>query len=362
MTLFKVDRTDKSKSLDSSNFMSQQQKPLPPKGIVPLPVDPPTKNVMSTPIVSGTKSLPSRNISLKQLPIPSNMLVPDVITPKHSSASARPPNVRSMSAHQSMNGRPISFQQQQQQQQPPLPSNSLYLQQQQNLSVSSPNLATKKPSFMRSVMAAVSSPRSSFRQSKINTKQSLESEGDHPSLRSPRSKQSLQNMSTVSLDQQIPTDYSASLRRYSAANVAEPAVPPQHLGIPPPQSPFGPRSSFINNQSTPSFISSANSSSQSSLALTPPLSRSSSPGSMTPVIVNRYATPSSSSSEDLGSPPESVSSLFFNTSHRLNFFYYFSLIFLHKQIQSNMSYTPTTKLKYFTGKMNLGMQLRKIVF
>ncbi|KAI7888623.1 uncharacterized protein EV154DRAFT_425433, partial [Mucor mucedo] len=137
-------------------------------------------------------------------------------------------------------------------QQPPLPSNSPYLQQQQNLSVSSPNLATKKPSFMRSVIAAVSSPRSSF-----------------------------------------------------PANGAEPPVQPQHLGIPPPQSPFGPRSSFINNHSTPSFISSANSSSQSSLALTPPLSRSSSPGSMTPVIVNRYATPSSSSSEDLGSPPDS---------------------------------------------------------
>lgn len=305
MTLFKVDHTDKSKSVDSSNFVSQRQQSL-PKGIVPLPVDPPMKNVMSAPIVSGTKSLPSRNISLKQLPIPSNMLVPDVITPNSTSASSRPPNVRSMSAHQSMNGRPISFQQQQQQQ-PPLPSNSPYLQQQQNLSVSSPNLATKKPSFMRSVIAAVSSPRSSFRQSKISTKQNIESEGDHPSLRSPRSKQSLQNMSTVSLDQQTPNDYGASLRRFSAANGAEPPVQPQHLGIPPPQSPFGPRSSFINNHSTPSFISSANSSSQSSLALTPPLSRSSSPGSMTPVIVNRYATPSSSSSEDLGSPPDSVS-------------------------------------------------------
>ncbi|KAI9260438.1 hypothetical protein EDC94DRAFT_520246 [Helicostylum pulchrum] len=142
-------------------------------------------------------------------------------------------------------------------QQHPMPTtnnnnNSPYLQQNSPMSASSPTLPSKKPSFMRSVMAAVTSPRSSF-----------------------------------------------------PANPSEPPVPPQHLAIPPPQSPFSQRGSFINNQSTSSFISSVNSSSQSSLTLTPPLSRSSSPGSMTPVILSRYTTPSSSSSEDLGSPPES---------------------------------------------------------
>lgn len=169
---------------------------------------------------------------------------------------------------------------------------------------------TKKPSFMRSVMAAVSN-RSSLRHSKSNLKPSIDSvlSSSTPNLKGPPSKNAMQNMSTVSLDQQTlkrPTD-PALMRRYSAANLTteqqQPPLPPQHLTIPSQQqSPFIQRSSFINNHSTPSFASS-----QSSLALTPPLSRSSSPGSMTPVGLSRYQTPSSSSSEDLGSPPESVS-------------------------------------------------------
>lgn len=248
----------------------------------------------TTAIISGTKSLPSRNISLKQLPIPSNMLLPDVITPNNTTinsnnttttinnSTTRPPNVRSLSAHQSMNGRPISFQQQQQQ--PPLPSNSPYLQQDSPMSASSPNLASsKKPSFMRSIMTAVTSPRSSFRQSKLTSKKSLDTIQRNSSM-------SPQSLSAVSLDRAA----------------AEAPIPPQHLTIPPPQSPFASR---VNNQSTSSFISSVNSSSQSSLpTMTPPLSRSSSPGSVTPVNTNRYTSPpsSSSSSEDLGSPPESV--------------------------------------------------------
>lgn len=319
MTLFKVDHTDKTESLDnqllpavpsfsSSNYnttatnFSFDQKSLPP------PPPPPLTPNKST-IISGTKSLPSRNISLKQLPIPSNMLVPDVITPNNN----RPPNVRSLSAHQSMNGRPISYQQQQQQQQHPMPTtnnNSPYLQQNSQMSASSPNLPSKKPSFMRSVMAAVTSPRSSFRQSKLSSKQVADNLPRATSMAGPlNSKPSQQSISAHSFDQ----------NRYSAANASEPPVPPQHLAIPPPQSPFSQRGSFINNQSTSSFISSVNSSSQSSLTLTPPLSRSSSPGSMTPVILSRYTTPSSSSSEDLGSPPESVS-FFFSPGALLPFF------------------------------------------
>ncbi|KAG2232672.1 hypothetical protein INT48_006851 [Thamnidium elegans] len=296
LTLFKVDHTDKIESVDkqllpavpsfSSNYntnFSFDQKSLPP---------PPPPTNKST-IISGTKSLPSRNISLKQLPIPSNMLVPDVITPNNN----RPPNVRSLSAHQSMNGRPISYQQQQQHPMPPTNNNSPYLQQNSPMSTSSPNLPSKKPSFMRSVMTAVTSPRSSFRQSKLSSKQLVEPNNlpRTNSMAGPlNSKPSQQSISALSFDQ----------NRYSAASASEPPVLPQHLAIPPPQSPFSQRGSFINNQSTSSFISSVNSSSQSSLTLTPPLSRSSSPGSMTPVILSRYTTPSSSSSEDLGSPPE----------------------------------------------------------
>ncbi|KAI8095413.1 hypothetical protein BDF21DRAFT_405825 [Thamnidium elegans] len=292
-----VDHTDKIESVDkqllpavpsfSSNYntnFSFDQKSLPP---------PPPPTNKST-IISGTKSLPSRNISLKQLPIPSNMLVPDVITPNNN----RPPNVRSLSAHQSMNGRPISYQQQQQHPMPPTNNNSPYLQQNSPMSTSSPNLPSKKPSFMRSVMTAVTSPRSSFRQSKLSSKQLVEPNNlpRTNSMAGPlNSKPSQQSISALSFDQ----------NRYSAASASEPPVLPQHLAIPPPQSPFSQRGSFINNQSTSSFISSVNSSSQSSLTLTPPLSRSSSPGSMTPVILSRYTTPSSSSSEDLGSPPES---------------------------------------------------------
>jgi hypothetical protein len=335
-----------------------KQKSLPPSpqrldSIENVPRVPSKDNntMFHTPIVSGTKSLPSRNTSLKQLPIPSTML-----TPNSNSVQARPPNVRSVSAHQSVNGRPVSYQQQLQnrpplpahnshliQQQPPLlphghhlqqmssmPSlHSPYMQQQQQSSppVISPEPTQKKQSFMRSVMAAVSSPRSSFRQSKSNMKPVLDTNapaievpsmngGPLPtstSFRGPVNNNITQNMSTVSLDQQTrrPVDPSAQLRRYSAANLSEPQLSPQHLNIPPPQSPFGPRTSTINNHSTPSFISSVNSSSQTSLALTPPLSRSSSPGSMTPAVLNRYTSASSSSSEDLGSPPESVSFSFF---------------------------------------------------
>jgi hypothetical protein len=75
-----------------------------------------------------------------------------------------------------------------------------------------------------------------------------------------------------------------------------PPLPPQHLTLP--NSPYA----RALNQSTPSFNSSHYSQqSQSTLSLTPPLSRSSSPGT-------RYqSTISTSSSEDLGSPPSSVS-------------------------------------------------------
>lgn len=346
--------------------MIQQRKSLPPpperiESIVDIPnlplVPPKDKGKLPT-IVSGTKSLPSRNVSLKHLPIPSNMLVPDVITPTSNPAPVRPPNTRSLSAHQTMNGIPVPQhqqqphqnrpplpihnshlqQQQQQQQQPSLPShnfypeqaspipshNSPYMQQRNQLPVISPE-PTPKKSFMRSVMTAVSSPRLSFRQSKSNLKESFNDTAtvqttsvaagnttQTSSARGSPNKNGSQNTSTVSLDQQTkrPTDLSTQLRRYSAANLSEPQLSPQHLNIPPPQSPFGPRASTINNHSTSSFISNTNSSSQSSLALTPPLSRSSSPGSMTPAVLNRYTTASSSSSEDLGSPPESVSNFF----------------------------------------------------
>lgn len=355
--------------------MPQQQKSLPPspqptqniENAVPIVPPKGNNNVFHPPIVSGTKSLPSRNTSLKQLPIPSNLLTPN----GNTAVSNRPPNVRSVSAYQTTNGRPVSYQQQQNrpplpthnsnflQQQPPLPPHSPYLQQktslpslnspyfqqaQQQQSPVSPEPTQKKPSFMRSVMAAVSSPRSSFRQSKSNMKLTVNDNSSAPtiqvpsvnegpvprssSFRAPSNKNIVQNMSTVSLDQQTkrPIDQTAQLRRYSAANLSEPQLSPQHLNIPPPQSPFGPRASTINNHSTPSFISSVNSSSQTSLALTPPLSRSSSPGSMTPVVLNRYTSASSSSSEDLGSPPESVSTVFIAVN--FSFFIYLFVCFL----------------------------------
>lgn len=356
-----------SSSVSNSDLnMIQQQKSLPPSpervesiaSVPNLPLVPPKDKGNHPNIVSGTKSLPTRNVSLKHLPIPSSMLVPDVNTPTNNPAPVRPPNARSLSAHQTMNGIPVPHHQQQhlqnrpplpihdshlqqqqhQQQQPslpphnfhpqqssPLPShNSPYLQQRNQLPLISPE-PTPKKSFMRSVMTAVSSPRLSFRQSKSNLKESFNETASTQTaststgntqqtspVRGLPSKNGSQNISTVSLDQQTKptTDLSTQLRRYSAANLSEPQLSPQHLNIPPPQSPFGPRASTINNHSTPSFISSANSSSQSSLALTPPLSRSSSPGSMTPAVLNRYTTASSSSSEDLGSPPESVGDLF----------------------------------------------------
>ncbi|CEP14894.1 hypothetical protein [Parasitella parasitica] len=259
----------------------------PPKQASNMPRLPP-KDQMNRPIVvSSTKSLPIRNQSLRQSsPIPSTMLsyagtrTPDTPLP------VRPPNVRSLSAHQ----------------QPMLESTASTPSTTSSTSSASSS-SSKKSSFMRSVMAAVSN-RSSLRHSKTNLKPSIDSvlSSSTPNLKGPPSKNSLQNMSTVSLDQQTlkrPTD-PALLRRYSAANLSttqhqhqHPPLPPQHLTIPShqPQRPFSQRSSFA--------------SSQSSLALTPPLSRSSSPGSMTPVGASRHQTPSSSSSEDLGSPPES---------------------------------------------------------
>ncbi|KAG1089881.1 hypothetical protein G6F42_019856 [Rhizopus arrhizus] len=299
-----------SSSLSSSSSMAATTPPAPPPKeslIIPqLPLQPPPKDQHRPLVVSGTKSLPVRNHSLRQSPpIPSNMLSPDVTArAPDTPMPVRPPNVRSVSA------------------QPPqpiiessstTPSATSSTSSSSSSSVSNGN--TKKPSFMRSVMAAVSN-RSSLRHSKSNLKPSIDSvlSSSTPNLKSPPSKNAMQNMSTVSLDQQTlkrPTD-PALMRRYSAANLStdqhqqqqqQPPLPPQHLTIPShqqQQSPFGQRSSFINNHSTPSFASS-----QSSLALTPPLSRSSSPGSMTPVGLSRYQTPSSSSSEDLGSPPES---------------------------------------------------------
>ncbi|KAL7319995.1 hypothetical protein PS15m_003068 [Mucor circinelloides] len=294
-----------SSSLSSSSSMAATTPPAPPPKeslIIPqLPLQPPPKDQHRPLVVSGTKSLPVRNHSLRQSPpIPSNMLSPDVTArAPDTPMPVRPPNVRSVSA------------------QPPQPiieSSSTTPSATSSTSSSSSSSAsngnTKKPSFMRSVMAAVSN-RSSLRHSKSNLKPSIDSvlSSSTPNLKSPPSKNAMQNMSTVSLDQQTlkrPTD-PALMRRYSAANLStdqhqQPPLPPQHLTIPShqQQSPFGQRSSFINNHSTPSFASS-----QSSLALTPPLSRSSSPGSMTPVGLSRYQTPSSSSSEDLGSPPES---------------------------------------------------------
>ena len=303
--------------------------PLPPQdstqqmSIVP-PV-PPKELKIRSPILSGTQSLPARNASLQRTPIPSTMLASDATTLNTNPSLNRPPNVRSLSAHQSVNGRPVSYHQPQnrpplpphdsapQLQQPPLPlhssysqpqspiphHNSPYMQQKHPpLPVISTEPTSKKPSFMRSVMAAVSSPRSSFRNSKLSTKASDDNMSIHRETTTPfRGIAKNVSQSTVSLDQQSQRVIDHSLRRHSAANLSEPQLSPQHLAIPPPQSPFGARTSTINNHSTPSFVSSVNSSSQSSLALTPPLSRASSPGS----AMNRYT-----SSSESGSPPESV--------------------------------------------------------
>ncbi|GAN04948.1 hypothetical protein MAM1_0077d04415 [Mucor ambiguus] len=307
--------TFSSSSVSASVAMATTTPPAPPPKeplIIPqLPLQPPSKEPYRPVAVSGTKSLPVRNQSLRQSPpIPSHMLSPDVTSKAPDTPTpVRPPNVRSLSAQP---------QPPQPQQQPVIeslsttPSTTSSTSSSSSSSVSNGN--TKKPSFMRSVMAAVSN-RSSLRHSKSNLKPNIDSvlSSSTPNLKSPPSKNAMQNLSTVSLDQQTskrPTD-PALMRRYSAANLTtdqhqqqqqQPPLPPQHLTIPShQQSPFGQqRSSFINNHSTPSFASS-----QSSLALTPPLSRSSSPGSMTPVGLSRYQTPSSSSSEDLGSPPES---------------------------------------------------------
>ncbi|KAK4516381.1 uncharacterized protein ATC70_011352 [Mucor velutinosus] len=307
-----------SSSISASVAMATTAPPAPPPkepvNTPQFPLQPPPKEPYRPVAVSGTKSLPVRNQSLRQSPpIPSHMLSPDVTSKAPDTPTpVRPSNVRSLTAQPP--------QPQSQPQQPIIESSSTTPSTTSSTSSSSSssvsNGNTKKPSFMRSVMAAVSN-RSSLRHSKSNFKPSIDSvlSSSTPNLKSPPSKNAMQNISTVSLDQQTlkrPTD-PALMRRYSAANLTtdqhqqqqqqqQPPLPPQHLTIPShQQSPFGQqRSSFINNHSTPSFASS-----QSSLALTPPLSRASSPGSMTPVGLSRYQTPSSSSSEDLGSPPES---------------------------------------------------------
>ncbi|KAL9555833.1 hypothetical protein MBANPS3_002170 [Mucor bainieri] len=299
-----------SSSLSATAAMPTTAPPAsPPKEplIIPqLPLQPPPKEPYRPVAVSGTKSLPVRNQSLRQSPpIPSHMLSPDVTSRAPDTPTpVRPPNVRSLSAQPQPQPQPVM------ESASTTPSTTS-----STSSSSSSSVSTKKPSFMRSVMAAVSN-RSSLRHSKSNLKPNIDSvlSSSTPNLKSPPSKNAMQSMSTVSLDQQTlkrPTD-PALMRRYSAANLTtdqhqqqqqQPPLPPQHLSIPSQQqSPFGQqqRSSFINNHSTPSFASS-----QSSLALTPPLSRSSSPGFMTPAGLSRYQTPSSSSSEDLGSPPES---------------------------------------------------------
>lgn len=286
MTFFKFDHSDKyQSSVDKSTSVSSCliEKSLPT--LPPIPLE-----NHRTPIVSGTKSLPIRNQSLKKPPIPSNMLSPD--TP-NSQYPSRPSTVRSVSAYEPTKELPT------------VNASSPVL---QEASQSSPT-PPKKSSFMRSVMAAVSN-RSSLRQFKSDSKLNMsckDSSARNSSL-GPPINNVRENLSAVSLDHQTnkrPTD-PALLHRYSTASIAEPPAAPQHLTLPPPQSPFAQRSSIINNQSTPSFTS-VQSSSQSSLTLTPPLSRASSPGSMTPVRLSSYPIPSSSSSEDLGSPPESVS-------------------------------------------------------
>lgn len=232
-----------------------------------------------TPIISGTKSLPTRNQSLKKPPIPSSMISSG--TP-NSPYNSHPSTVRAVSAYEPTKELPVVNTEL------PVPQNA-------------PQTPPKK-SFMRSVMEAVSN-RSSLRHFKSDSKLNMSSKASarNSSLGPPTS-----SLSAVSLDRQSNKRAidPALLHSYSAAE--SPPALPQHLALPPPQSPFAQRSSFISNQSTPSFTS-VQSTSQSSLTLTPPLSRASSPGSMTPVGLPRYPTPSTSSAEDLGSPPESVS-------------------------------------------------------
>ncbi|RCI07189.1 hypothetical protein CU098_002937, partial [Rhizopus stolonifer] len=216
-----------SSPLSSSTDMDIEQKSLPPTPeITTIPA-----TSTRPPIVSGTQSLPTRKHSL-----------------------SNPPEV-------------------------PMP-----------LSKERPSSPSKKPSFMRSVIGALSN-RASLRPQKSNSKLFVNDASDPPI------KSITKNLSAVSLSQQ--TNQSANhTRRHSASSMAEPPALPHHHTLPLPHSPFAQRG---NSHSASSFTS-VNTSSQSSLASTPSLSRASSPGgSMTPV---RHQPSSSSSSEDLGSPPK----------------------------------------------------------
>ncbi|KAI9483440.1 MAG: hypothetical protein EXX96DRAFT_479209 [Benjaminiella poitrasii] len=130
-----------------------------------------------------------------------------------------------------------------------------------------PSPPPKKKSFMKSVMTAMSSKTSS-RSQKNRSKSSKQPD---PVSVSGHHNSDMKNKSSASINQQTPS---------------------------------GSYSPFLNHPA-PSSFTSLSSLNQSNVTLTPPLSISSSPRSLTPVSLSHYKTSSSSSFEDLGTPPES---------------------------------------------------------
>lgn len=158
---------------------------------------------------------------------------------------------------------------------------------------------SKRSSFMKSVISAVSN-RSSF----ILTKSQNKSSPDL--ILQQTQNKSLPNITAntnPSIDhEKITYQQLEPPRHFSATNSPEPPALPQHHTLPLPQSPV------LYRKSMPSFTSITNTN-HSNLNITPPLSRPSSP-SATPPTFPRYHSHSASSSEDFGTPPGSVGSIY----------------------------------------------------
>ncbi|KAI8997717.1 hypothetical protein BDB01DRAFT_772147 [Pilobolus umbonatus] len=270
-------KVNKSMTADKSTIEGQTLMP------VPMVTSSSVNSNKALPIPTDrSKSLPSHSKAHPKKPIPSEMLKSNTIS--RGSSSIR--NTHTMSIQQpivdtlvpNQNIAPSSEPAQQGHRQP-----------------------IKKKSFMRSVMSALQ-PRSS-----LISKKSTDNIAD-PRLIAMKEGYK-QNYSAVSLDGTPSQPYATN--NASAPNLSQPTPGnrppvPQHLTIPSSSKPLVPIHSDANNSSTTSFTSSVNSSSQSSLTLTPPLSRPSSPA--------RNQSPSSSSSLDLvSSPPGSP-----DASNRMN--------------------------------------------
>ncbi|KAI7908113.1 uncharacterized protein BX663DRAFT_482333 [Cokeromyces recurvatus] len=314
---FKSDNyTNKIQILDTDYFPSssssttlKEQKSMPPSlpektNISRLPLEFPKRNYQP-PIISSVKSPSVCNQSLTSQLIPSNLLSSTTSLP-YNSATVRPENTRPLSTtnHQPKDKPLISNQH-------PHPKQSSSL---SSTPSSFPPLSKKK-SFVQTVISVISSKASSRlqkSQAKLNEHPEPSTALDVPHENKQTHNTNLQNLNSVVLPSQqqqqqqqqettkLGPDSTDLLCCQKSENPTKTLIIPQNSTAPCPSL----NSYSSNNHSSSSFIN-VTSLSQTSIALTPPLSQSSSPRSSTPVSLSLHQASSYSSFEELGTPPES---------------------------------------------------------